>query len=420
MKTLQDLRDTLDQHASGVHDDSTTARVAAVAGRARVVRRRRAAGVGAAAVVAVVAAGALAALPGERDIAPAQAPDSFTALGWTYRVADTVDTEGDRVRTDLEVSQLPRLVSWATSGDDQQVEVRSGAEPVSSEVADFGDFVWVPPGFEGEVTVAGGPGLTLATYELDESRAPAGVGEGPLTYREDVAGLELLGAGVGELGQASVEVDLRPEAGMMWLAYHCENLPSGTRVHVNWVGEPGSFSSGGCDSGAAFDPGGSAGIGFPVGRRAGEDAALKIWVTRGGSSVADGAIPDLRLGLGAYTPSEPPAEVAGIDMRQRIEHDGHVWELEDVAVAGAGEVPRIEAPADGIFLVADAVRAGGRIGYSLTVDGIRVGTSTVFVGTGGGGGSRQLVEPGTVTSMRFSTPPERLSAAGLALYRRVD
>lgn len=420
MNTLHDLRATLDQHASGVHDDeSTTARVAAVAGRARVVRRRRAGGVGAAAVLAVVAAAALATLPGDRDIAPA-APESLTSLGWSYRVADTVDTEGDRVGTELEQSELPRLVSWATSGEDQQVVVRSGGESVSSAAVDFGDFVWLPPGFEGEVTVDGGPGLSLATYELDESRAPAGVGEGPLTYREDVAGLELLGAGVGEPGRASVDVDLRPDAATTWVGYHCEGLPRGARVHVNWVGAPGSVSFGPCDSGTAFDPGGSAGLGITSGRRISEDATLRIWVTRDGRAVADGEIPDLRLGLGAYTPSEPPVEVAGIDMRHLIEHAGHVWELEDVAVAGAGEVPRIEAPAEGTFLVADAVEAGGRVGYSLTVDGRRVGTSTVFIGTGGSGGSRQLVEPGTVTSMRFSTPPERVSAAGLALYRRVE
>ena len=51
MNTLQDLRSTLDAHAAEVTDSPSAMRVAAVAGRARVVRRRRAAGIAAAVVM---------------------------------------------------------------------------------------------------------------------------------------------------------------------------------------------------------------------------------------------------------------------------------------------------------------------------------------------------------------------------------
>lgn len=418
MNTLQDLRATLDQHAAEVGDDVASARVAAVHGRARVVRRRRAAGVGAAAVLAVAAAGVVAVMPSPAP-GPAAAPESLTALGWRYQLDDTASSSGDQVAVDLGSSELPRLVSWSTRGGDQTVVVRWSGERWTSEVADYGDFVRVPPGFEGEVSVRGPEGLSLATYVLDPSASPEGVGEGLTTFRAEVAGLDLLGAAVGEPGQASVEVDLRPGRGMVWLGYSCEGLPRGTRMNVNWVGAPGSLVFGGCDSGSSFDPGGSAGIGIPAGRRAGDDVMLRMWVTRDGVPVADGEIPDLRLGLGAYALSTPPTTVAGVQLRDRIEDGAHVWRLVDVAVARDGEVPRLEAPPEGEFLVTEAVRGEGTLRYSVTIDGEPVG-GTTFVGTGGGGGGRRVLPPGSVASLDFGRTSDRVVESGLGLYRRVD
>lgn len=419
MNTLQDLRATLDQHAAEVGDDLTSARVAAVHGRARVVRRRRAAGVGAAAVLAVVVATAVALGPRPAP-GPAAAPESLTALGWRYQLDDTASSGSDRVVLELPASDLPRLVSWSTRGPDQAVVVRWSDRRAASEVADYGDFVQVPRGFEGAVSVSGPEGLALASYVVDASVSPEGVGDGLTTFREDVAGIDLLGAAAGEAGQASVAVDLRPGRGMVWLGYYCEGLPAGARMHVGWVGERGDLVFGGCDSGDSFDPGGSVGIGLPPGRWADEDATLRLWVTRDGRPVEDGEVPGLRLGLGAYTDSSPPTVVAGIGLRDRIEHEGHVWALVDVAVGGAGEVPRIETPADGTFLVTEAVRGRGTVRYAITVDGRRAEGDTIFAGGGGGGGDRVSIAPGSVASLRFGTPRDRVTEAGLGLYRRVD
>jgi len=420
MNTLQDLRATLDQHASGVHGDSTTARVAAVAGRARVVRRRRAAGVGAAAVVAVVVTGALALLP-DREPGPADAPDALTVLGWRYEHQVTERTEGDRLSVDLPASDLPRVVSWSTTGADQGVEVRYDGERWNSEDADFDGFTQLPPGYSGEVSVRGPAGLALATYDLDTTSSPEGVGTGPTTFREDVAGYDFLGAGAGEPGQASVEVDVRPERGMIWLAYYCQGLPAGARIHVNWVGAEGAFiDNGGCDDGTTFDPGGSPGTGLTVAGRAGEVSAMRLWVTRGAEPVTDGEFPDLRLGLGLYDASPGAVSIAGIQMRAQVEHAGQVWELVDTATAGEGQVPQIQVPDRGRFLVAEAVRASARLRYAVSVDGRRVEGDTTFIGTGGGGGGLVRVPAGGVVSLRFGTPLDRVAGSGLALYQQVE
>ena len=420
MNTLHDLRATLDQHAHDITGDPATARVAAVHGRARVVRRRRAAGVGAAAALAVGAAGVLTVV-GQPAPGPAAAPDTLTATGWRYQLEDTARTDEDALSVDLPASDLPRLVSWSTSGDDQDVVLRYHEERIASDVADFGDYTMLPPGFEGQVRVSGPEGLVLATYAVDTSFTPEGVGSGLSTFREDVVGLDFLGAAEGAPGQASVEVEVQPGEGKVWLGYHCSALPRDARININWVGARGAFMiSGGCGSDTSFDPGGSAGTGFEPGARAGTTSTLRLWITRGGEPVADGDIPDLRLGLGAYTPSTEPEQMAGIEVRRTIEHDGHAWELVDVAVTEDGEVPRIEAPAEGAFLVSEAVRATGTTSFALTVDGRTVEGEMTFAGGGaGGGGVVERVPAGGVASLQFSTPVDQVAEAGLALYRRV-
>jgi len=165
---------------------------------------------------------------------------------------------------------------------------------------------------------------------------------------------------------------------------------------------------------------GSPVTGFPPGRHAGTGSTLRMWLTRGGERVADGELPDVRLGLGAYTPSQPPVDLAGLDMQQESEHAGRVWELDDLAETTDGALPRLTVPEEGRFLVADAVTGRGLLRYALTVDGRRAEGDITFAGTGGGGGARIPVEPGQTVSIRLGTPAGRLDEAGLALYRLVD
>ncbi len=298
--------------------------------------------------------------------------------------------------------------------------LRYHEERIASDVADFGDYTMLPAGFEGEVRLSGPEGLALATYAVDTSFAPEGVGSGISTFREDVVGLDFLGAVEGEPGQASVEVEVRPGEEQVWLGYHCSALPRDARININWVGAQGAFIiGGGCGTDTSFDPGGSAGTGFEPGARAGTTSTLRLWITRGGEPVADGEIPDLRLGLGAYTPSSAPEQVAGIEVRQTIEHDGHVWDLVDVVVAGDGELPRIEVPDEGAFLVNEGLRATDTTSYAVSVDGRPVEGEMTFAGGGTGGGGSHRVPAGSVASLTLSTPVDRVAEAGLALYRRV-
>ncbi len=423
MNTLQDLRSTLDAHAAEVTDLAAADRVASVAGRARAVRRGRAVGVATAAALAVTA-GALSLLPGGRDLPPTDAPDSMTSLGWRYQVSDTARAKGHRVSTDLEPSDLPRLVSWGTTGDDQSVVIqRENAEPWASDVADFGDFVWVPPGYSGRVTVSGPRGLALATYELDESVTPAGVGEGIGVMREDVAGLRLAGAASGDPGQASLEVSLEADRGMLRLAYTCPGLPKGYTVRIGVVGERGWFSSGNdCSWGSGFDPGGSAGIGMPG--RWGPGAALRMWIVRKGQVVADGEVPDLRLSLGAYALADEPLTVAGHDFAQLVEYEGKVFEAwqssEERTSPLRGPSASLEVPEDGDYLVDSWLVASPQTSYSLMIDGIATDGS-VTSGIESSGTGPHLVRPGArEVGLTIRGLPEDVKRAALVLYRRVD
>ncbi len=419
MNTLQDLRSTLDLHAADVTDTSTAERVASVAGRARVVRRRRAAGVAAAAVLAVGAASAIATIPGDGDLLPAEAPASMTSLGWTYDHADTFRSDDGELATELLPSDLPRLVSWATTGDDQDVVVRIGdVETWGSDAGDYDDFVWVPPGYGGEVTVSGSRGLELATYELDDSRIPEGVGEGIQTLRADVAGYDQLGAAAGEPGQASFEVPIAGGIGDLQLAYTCEGLPRGYDVRIGFVGETAPFISGnGCTWGSGFDPAGS--INAAVPRRAGE--TLRIWVTSKGQSVADGELPDLRLSLAVYEFEEEPLTLAGHPFQRRLEHGGKVFEVVDSIETGPGELPRLSVREDGDHVIASWLVASPQVPYALSIGGV---TDEQFrmSGMSGSGPNPLLLRPvaDEVSLVVGDIYVEDVTKAALVLYRRVE
>ena len=418
MNTLNDLRATLDHHSGDVHDDPVVARVAAVEGRARAVRRRRAAGVATAAVLAVAGVAVVSALPGPDRVEPASAPDTMTALGWTYRVDHSEATEGERIDADVLPSDVPQLVSWATSGDDQDVRIRMNGEESRSAASDFGDFVWLPPGWSGQVSVIGAePGLTVTNYALDRSVTPEGVGEGETTFREDVAGRTLAGAAVGRPGQAEVGVPVAADPGELALAHTCEGLPPGYQVRVGLVGRQGYLSSGRDCAEDTFDPGGSPNFGLPGQWRSG--AALRIWVVRRGQPVADGEIDDLRLGLAAYALADDPRTVAGHDFARVIEHAGKVWRLERTVTGTGADLPRLTVPASGDHVVTDWVVASNRTPYAVSIDGAS-DDQTWISGPGASGGGPVAAEPGQQVGLDVQGDEAAVEEAVLALYRRVD
>ena len=137
MNTLDDLRTSLDRHASGLADRDVSARPGAVRERVRVVRRRRAAAVGlsAAAVVGALVGGGIALLPGDAPPPPlvvrpthpghpgrTPVPDFPTRLDdGSLLVDDFVGPQGDpelsfRVRADTDAPQWSVYCAPARSG----------------------------------------------------------------------------------------------------------------------------------------------------------------------------------------------------------------------------------------------------------------------------------------------------------------
>lgn len=434
MNTLDDLRATLDSGAATVHDHSTTARVAAVRGRARAVRRRRAAGGALAVALAVGGVSAVALLPGgERQLPPVDrssgwdtAPTTIDAAGWRYRFAWLVGTEEARHVSDgLEASDRPRLVTWTTSGDDQDVTARLAAgDRWVSDADDFADHLWVPPGYEGEVRVeADEPGVALAVYEVDESVVPPGVSRDGVTFREHVGGHSLVDAVVGERGEADLAFDFTVPERPLSVTFTCAGLPAGHVVHVSLDGTRESVVAGRCDT--SFDPGASLnhsfddGIGVPPGGL----STARIWATTGmrGDRVAAGELPDLQLGLGLYALDDDQRVVAGLPLPELLESRGRLWQLRTVQEAG-GQAPRLSRsfPRDGEpWLVTVVQDATGTTTTEVRVDGEVV--ETVVLGTGGPAAVPELLVPRGTTSLqsRVVRGRESLRHHGWALYAPV-
>jgi hypothetical protein len=418
MNTIQDLRSTLDREARALHDDNVVARTVAVRGRVRTVRRRRAAAVVAAAAVAVagVAVGVTTGSDGpapaaQRRLVGQAVPAEMTSLGWTYAFGE--GTEGDgTARLRLESSDQPRLVTWATAGEDQSVTVqRSPERPWPSSSADFADFTVVHPGFDGRVSVTGNGPVAVAVYELTDE-APDGYTRGGVTFREDVGGDRLLEAVVGEPGVAELELEVTPGTRRLALPTLCTGGPRGTWTHLAINGEEVTWGPG-CDDGR-FDPGAG---GFETSAGAGPTTGLRLWVTEGedGPLVSDDS---LLLGLGVYEVEPASARAARQRVDELIERDGHLWRLVDTTTGEVGQrelvVPAHAAPET---LVATYFTSlGGATAFPVrngrrTDAGFAGGTGSTFAGI--------LYGEGTAGA-RISGEPGPRAQLGLARYERVD
>ena len=373
MNSLDDLRSTLGHHADDVHDAAgpgTAARAAAVHQRVRVVRRRRravAAG-GVAAVLAVV--GGVALLPdGARQATPEPAttivgltpPASLVATGFTYGLDRGVESNSARTSLDLAASDEPRLVSWATAGDDDRVTVTGPGlpGPVAFDDADFTNWVLVPAGSDSRVRAVAATGEDgLAVYTLGVER-PAGLTSRGVTFRADVAGLDLLGAAVGEPGEAEVSYEATATSRGIALKYFCSSSDPNAYLHIDTGEEGGLLSGGGCGDLVPVDPASSGGSTFPT--EPGEDVSTRFYVTDGrdGPLVED---PSMRIGIGTYAVDEEVPQVAGRNgfFPYLREEAGHTWQrisLSSSAGLGDGR--------------SDEFAPGGR-GAVLAVVGLRL------------------------------------------------
>jgi hypothetical protein len=336
MNTLTDLRHTLDQHADDVADP-TVARTAAVHHRVAVVRRRRrAVGTGALAL-AVVAGVATAVWPrGSTGAGPAapivlgqRAPATIGSLGYTYRTDGHGETFGRSGSVKVSASTKPQLFSWTTDASDSVQVTTPGGDVVHSAKTDFRDFVVIQPGESGKLSVRVPRGrVGLASYALTDA-APAGYTKAGTTYRQEVAGVPLVAARIGDPGQAELRTSFAATGGQVSVQDMCSGLPKGDVVNVS-IDHEGRLS-GGCDSLGTFDPGAGGGYVMHAGH-VGRRVQVRVWASAGYHSTAPlpaSSVPALRIGISFYGPVVQ-RRIAGNFVATIVEHGGHTWRLTSV------------------------------------------------------------------------------------------
>ncbi len=403
MTSLDDLRATLQDHSCGMTDRDVAVRAASVHRRVGVVRRRRRAAISGAAAVLVVAGG-VALLPGgDENVAPepstddvlvgVDVPPTMESLGFTYALNQSAEGGLGRVRVALSASSEPRLVSWATAGDEQGVTVEAPtlSGPTAYDVPDFGDFTYVPAGSRATVEVRadqGEPVLTLAVYTLSDDR-PAGTTKDGVTFRRDVAEGTLLGAAVGDPGQEELSVPATATGPGVSYRYFCSGGPADAYLHIAYLRDERQelVDGAGCDDDTPVDAAAMGGTGRAT--RPGNDVGVRFYVTEG----PDGpplSSPGLRLGIGVYGLDHDPVGPEGF-LPATLEHGGHVWRRVDVlrSTDGSREVTGT-APADeGVVL---AVVYGNVVDGSVVVRADLGGSPGV--GLGGGGATQQVMPAG--------------------------
>ncbi|GAA2149749.1 hypothetical protein GCM10009844_29760 [Nocardioides koreensis] len=424
MSTMDDLRGTLDRHAAELTDHDVHVRPVAVRERIRVVRRRRRTAVGAVAASVVAAMAVTLTLPlagdrkapvADRTLAGHEAPRTMSSLGYTFTFAEGREGEG-RVRLRLAPSDGPRLVSWATSGPDDEVTLRGVDEgPRTVTTEDFGDFVRVPPRRAGTVSVTGEGAVALAVYDLSGA-APGDTSDG-ITFRDDVAGQRLLADAIGEPGEADLGFDLSTDGGALPISYLCSGGPGDAWLHIS-VNGGGAVSGSGCDD-PLFDPAGNGGITTYPDAEEARALRVRMWVTHGqhGDVVED---PDLRIAVAAYAPAPSAGRLAGWPVPLTREYGGHLWRLVDTKAGAPGTRELTVRGVDGQeTLVEMSFARTGRAVVRTLEDG-RPGESTF---SAGGSGSTEAVIPATGGTAGLRAGGDGLRPdleLGLATYVRAD
>jgi hypothetical protein len=339
------LHDVLEQHSSDIHDLPAAERLASIHGRVRVVRRRRRAGLAGAAAAVIAAVGVAVWLPShqrldpaaQRDLAGHAAPETFTSLGYTYAFDQGTEGEG-KVTLELPPSDLPRLVSWASSENSGTISLPTdvdgdGAGPdslgMATKTGGFDRYEWVYPGAEGKI-VAHGPGeVAIAVYTRTDA-PPPGVTKDGVTFRNDLDGNRLIDAAIGDDGQGELVLQVPVPARELVLHRFCYGVPAGYQMNVSINGELSVF--GACD-----DPKPSDGGGEPSGFAApGTSVTVRMWLTEGDGddkhpSQAAVDVPGVHLGLGLYEAAPARTTVGTWSLPAEMEYAGHHWRYADVS-----------------------------------------------------------------------------------------
>jgi hypothetical protein len=440
-----ELRSVLHDHGDEAHNIDAPARIAAVHQRVTAVKRRRAAVAGGG-LVAAVAAVALAVVPGltSQDIGPAGAPhelagfevpDTEVATGYTYEYVkgvETAATDGP-LKLTLPPSDEPRLVMWASSGDEDST-VRLGLPDHDDIVRPAGDF----DSYHHVYSQSGGYRISLrqtapdaddriavAVFELSDER-PEGVTKHGVTFRAQQLDDRLLGATIGDPGQAEVTTEVTVPEGKLRVSELCFGVEGGVRSdYMVWFSVNGKQIWGSsCAEQAPIDVGTDGATIDDNLRRMGiapgdtvELRATLVHEDHSDGKPIEGT--DAVLGVAGYEVGGTTVEAAGWDLPKRLEFDGHEWVFSFLGESPAGA--RVHTadfgPTDRPVVLVTAQNALANGARVLTrVDGVDSNFSDFYSGPDAGSwGADSVLEPGrhevTLEVRRGLTADTRLAIA---------
>jgi hypothetical protein len=421
MNTLSDLRSTLDDHAGQVHDGEAVVRSAAVRHRVAVVRRRRrAVGAGALALVTAVTLGTIGLQRASSTPPPVvfgtRAPETLTALGYTYRTDGTARTFDGHGSLKITASPAPRLYTWTTDRPGTVRLVLPDGEVWHSSKTRFGDYVTILPGETGTLRVSVPSGsVGLASYTRTDA-APAGYTKDGSTFRRSVAGTPLLAAAISDMGQPVVRTTYVATGGQVDLHLACSGLPRPFAVNVSLNGDGRvSSSSGTCDIGDWVDPGAS-GFGEMRDARAGTTVHVRVWVSTGlsdGHVLPASDVPHLRMGIGVYGPAANRA-IGGYQLPTVVEQDGHTWGLATTATSDGAPLRLPASDRDRAAQMAWRIKGHAQVEF-------RAGSHSTPSGSSVAGGQAAM---GTLWVPAGERPSARIlhgtGTFGVGLYERLD
>jgi hypothetical protein len=228
----------------------------------------------------------------------------------------------------------------------------------------------------------------VASYRLSDT-PPDGYSADGITFRQDIAGAELLRGLVVRHGVTGVTTTFRSPGGRVNLAVVCSGLPRGGSVHFSFNGKEGFSTVGPCDDASSFwDAGAGSSYGTAPLSRAGSTVHLRVWVTAGArdpKQLTPASAPSLRLAFGVY--SLPPTErVGGQAVPEYVEDLGHTWSQRTGMTSGPGRHAQATlSPASRGRIVAVAWTAKGATRVRYRATGITdSGASAVGPGQMGG------------------------------------
>ena len=337
MSTLDDLRGALDQHADSLDDTERYVRPVAVRARIRAVRRRRTALAATAAVLVLIGAvGAVGVLRGPGEIQPADrvvagvdVPDSIDVLDFPYDLTDLTDLTDGKAHVDkadhdqavlLTASGLGGGSATLYSDGEAVARVRGGEhEQVAAPypLADADADLRVRFDGTGDGARAG-----VAVYEATGELAP-GVSNGDVVFRDEYAGLPLLGAAFAKPDESSVEFQARGADAMRFVPY-CDG-PDDLFINVEIDGKPGLTF--GCGSRGPDVTDGTSGTLDHL--AADRDHTVRVYL----SNDSDGPEIDpdgVAFGAGVYEVQYAPEKAEGQQIASPVEYAGRDWVLDSV------------------------------------------------------------------------------------------